>query len=92
MYDSLETDSRRVLFSPCLSGEGPDPEELQSLGLDELISGLHPLVVWMSNGLELLHFIQHELPLILDWRTQREQGQENDGERKEQDREKENLG
>nr|XP_057918481.1 ras-associating and dilute domain-containing protein isoform X2 [Doryrhamphus excisus] len=36
---------------------------------EDMISGLSPLVVWMSNSLELLQFIQNQLPLILEWRT-----------------------
>uniref|UniRef100_UPI003AAFDD4D ras-associating and dilute domain-containing protein n=1 Tax=Centroberyx gerrardi TaxID=166262 RepID=UPI003AAFDD4D len=75
-----------------LNGEGSDPEELQPLSLEEVISGLRPLVVWMSNSLELLYFIQHQLPLILDWRARREQGQEDEEEREdEKNREEENL-
>uniref|UniRef100_A0A3P9KLD4 Si:ch211-176g6.2 n=1 Tax=Oryzias latipes TaxID=8090 RepID=A0A3P9KLD4_ORYLA len=46
------------------------PEELQALRLDQVLSGLRPLVLWMSNSLELLHFIQYQLPLILEWRSQ----------------------
>ena len=39
----------------------------------ELLSALRPLVVWMSNALELLNFIQHQLPPLLAWRSRREQ-------------------
>lgn len=28
----------------------------------------------MSNSLELLQFIQYQLPLILDWRSRKDQG------------------
>ncbi|KAM9336593.1 ras-associating and dilute domain-containing protein [Symphorus nematophorus] len=59
-----------------VDGEGSNPEDFQALTLHEVISGLRPLVVWMSNSLELLHFIQFQLPLILEWRTRKEQGQE----------------
>ncbi|KAG7236449.1 hypothetical protein INR49_000927 [Caranx melampygus] len=59
-----------------LSSEESDSEDLQPLGMYEVISGLRPLVVWMSNSLELLQFIQYQLPLILEWRTRVEQGQE----------------
>lgn len=38
--------------------------------MDQVLSGLRPLVLWMSNSLELLHFIQYQLPLILEWRSQ----------------------
>ncbi|XP_023259010.1 ras-associating and dilute domain-containing protein-like [Seriola lalandi dorsalis] len=64
-----------------LSGEDSNSEDLQPLSLPEVISGLRPLVVWMSNSLELLQFIQYQLPLILEWRSRKEQGQEEDEER-----------
>ncbi|XP_070401485.1 ras-associating and dilute domain-containing protein isoform X3 [Nothobranchius furzeri] len=56
--------------------EGPSPEDLRSGGLCEVVSGLCPLVVWMANSLELLQFIRHQLPSILEWRVQTEQGRE----------------
>uniref|UniRef100_A0A3Q3N7Q2 Uncharacterized protein n=1 Tax=Labrus bergylta TaxID=56723 RepID=A0A3Q3N7Q2_9LABR len=59
-----------------LNTESSNSEDLQDLALHEVMSGLHPLVVWMSNSLELLHFIQFQLPLILEWRTRKEQGLE----------------
>ncbi|XP_014878476.1 ras-associating and dilute domain-containing protein-like isoform X2 [Poecilia latipinna] len=43
-------------------------DQLQQLSLEELISGLQPLVLWMANSIELLHFIQHEVPQLLPWR------------------------
>ncbi|XP_008415349.1 ras-associating and dilute domain-containing protein-like isoform X1 [Poecilia reticulata] len=43
-------------------------DQLQQLSLEELISGLQPLVLWMANSIELLHFIQHEVPQLLAWR------------------------
>ena len=47
----------------------------------------------MSNSLELLQFIQYQLPLILEWRTRTEQGQEQEEEREEDEiKEVENLG
>uniref|UniRef100_UPI0037E8E7BE ras-associating and dilute domain-containing protein-like n=1 Tax=Semicossyphus pulcher TaxID=241346 RepID=UPI0037E8E7BE len=67
-----------------LNAEGLNPEEFQDLALHEAISGLRPLVVWMSNSLELLQFIQFQLPLILEWRTQKEQGLEEDEEREDE--------
>lgn len=70
------------ILSHRLSSEESDSEDLQPLGLHEVISGLCPLVVWMSNSLELLQFIQYQLPLILEWRTRVEQGQEGRGESK----------
>ncbi|XP_039471895.1 ras-associating and dilute domain-containing protein isoform X1 [Oreochromis aureus] len=64
-----------------LRGEGSNPEDPTLLCLQELIPGLHPLVVWMSNSLELLHFIQHQLPLILEWRAREEEEQKEEPER-----------
>lgn len=50
-------------------------------------------MVWMSNSLELLQFIQYQLPLILEWRTAKEQGQEEEEERqRDESKEVENLG
>ncbi|XP_070708151.1 ras-associating and dilute domain-containing protein [Pempheris klunzingeri] len=75
-----------------LNGEGSNPEDLQALSLHEVIPGLRPLVVWMSNSLELLQFIQNQLPLILEWRTRKEQGQEDEDERgDEENKEMDNL-
>ncbi|KAK2885070.1 ras-associating and dilute domain-containing protein-like isoform X2 [Channa argus] len=71
-----------------LSGECSNSEDLQPLSLGEVISGLRPLVVWMANSLELLHFLQYQLPLILQWRTKQKQRQEEEQER-EEDRSKE---
>ncbi|KAM4530933.1 ras-associating and dilute domain-containing protein-like isoform 2-T2 [Odontesthes bonariensis] len=49
------------------SGDG-QPEHLRLLSMEELIPGLQPLVLWMANSIELLHFIQHEVPQLLPWR------------------------
>ncbi|XP_014916080.1 ras-associating and dilute domain-containing protein-like [Poecilia latipinna] len=48
--------------------------------LHDVISGLRPLVVWMANALELLQFIQHQLPLILEWRNRMEEQRREDGD------------
>uniref|UniRef100_A0A3Q3JH48 Uncharacterized protein n=1 Tax=Monopterus albus TaxID=43700 RepID=A0A3Q3JH48_MONAL len=75
-----------------LSGEGLNSEDLKPLSPKEVISGLHPLVVWMSNSLELLHFIQYELPLILEWKTRKGQRQSEQEEREgEESKEMESL-
>eukprot|EP00063_Salmo_salar_P060219 XP_014035054.1 PREDICTED: ras-interacting protein 1-like isoform X1 [Salmo salar] len=57
-----------------------DPEEQQTLNLAELVSGLRTLVVWMSNALELLYYIQQQMPQTLAWRSHMEQGVEAEGE------------
>ncbi|KAL6102464.1 uncharacterized protein ACO6RY_02073 [Pungitius sinensis] len=48
------------------------PERLQVLSMEELIPGLQPLLLWMANSIELLHFIQHEVPRLLPWRQDQE--------------------
>ncbi|XP_043088587.1 ras-associating and dilute domain-containing protein-like isoform X2 [Puntigrus tetrazona] len=52
----------------------PDTSETSAeqnvMNIKDLIPGLQPLVLWMSNSIELLHFIQHEVPLLLTWRQQ----------------------
>lgn len=45
----------------------------QPATLQEMIWELRPLVVWMSNSLELLQFIQFQQPLTLEWRLRKEQ-------------------
>ncbi|XP_077482760.1 ras-associating and dilute domain-containing protein isoform X2 [Stigmatopora argus] len=47
----------------------------------DIITGLLPLVAWLSNSLELLQFIKNQLPLLLEWRTQ----EENEDEREERE-------
>ncbi|XP_029311731.1 ras-associating and dilute domain-containing protein [Cottoperca gobio] len=75
-----------------INGENSTLEDLQALSQHEVISGLRPLVVWMSNSLELLQFIQYQLPLILQWRTQKEQGhEEEEGREDDENKEGENL-
>ncbi|XP_043918030.1 ras-associating and dilute domain-containing protein-like isoform X2 [Protopterus annectens] len=44
-----------------------DAEYGNLLSIDELIPGLQPLVFWMSNSIELLHFIQQEVPKLMMW-------------------------
>lgn len=77
--------------------EGPSPEDLQTHSLHQVFCGLRPLMVWMSNSLELLHFIQYQLPFILEWRTRKEQGHEVEKEKEEREeddesKEVENIG
>ncbi|KAM9425904.1 ras-associating and dilute domain-containing protein-like [Pholidichthys leucotaenia] len=67
-----------------LNHDRSEPDRVQPLSLQEAVSGLRPLVVWMSNSLELLQFIQHQLPLILEWRADRDQGQEQDADEREE--------
>uniref|UniRef100_A0A3Q1K9D0 Uncharacterized protein n=1 Tax=Anabas testudineus TaxID=64144 RepID=A0A3Q1K9D0_ANATE len=59
---------RLKLCSFFLSSSDGQPDHLQLLSMEELIPGLQPLVLWMSNSIELLHFIQHEVPHLLPWR------------------------
>ncbi|XP_015258152.1 PREDICTED: ras-associating and dilute domain-containing protein-like [Cyprinodon variegatus] len=46
------------------------PEEIHLLSMEQLIPGLRPLVLWMANSIELLHFIQHEVPQLLPGRRE----------------------
>ncbi|XP_043957722.1 ras-associating and dilute domain-containing protein-like [Gambusia affinis] len=60
--------------------EGSNPKDHEVRSLQDVILGLCPLVVWMANTLELLQFIQHQLPLILEWRNRKEKGRREDGD------------
>ncbi|XP_062382933.1 ras-associating and dilute domain-containing protein [Sardina pilchardus] len=55
------------------SASSQDPEELQPLTIDKLVPGLQPLVLWMANSIELLHFIQQEVPRLLHGLTPEEE-------------------
>ncbi|XP_020508342.2 ras-associating and dilute domain-containing protein-like isoform X1 [Labrus bergylta] len=52
-------------IQPETSPADVQPDTLQLLSMSELIPGLQPLMLWMSNSIELLHFIQHEVPQLL---------------------------
>lgn len=60
-----------LCFHTRSSSDG-QPEHLQLLSMEELIPGLRPLVLWMANSIELLHFIQHDVPQLLPWRQDQE--------------------
>ncbi|XP_054612941.1 ras-associating and dilute domain-containing protein isoform X2 [Dunckerocampus dactyliophorus] len=70
-----KSDLRRLLLLIASEIESAVWEQTNELAaiqkeiLEDIIPGLFPLVVWMSNSLELLQFIQYQLPLILKWRT-----------------------
>uniref|UniRef100_A0A8C4XI12 Ras association and DIL domains 2b n=1 Tax=Erpetoichthys calabaricus TaxID=27687 RepID=A0A8C4XI12_ERPCA len=55
-----------------------DPDDLNLLTIQELIPGLQPLVFWMSNSIELLHFIQQEVPRLLLWEMEEEEEEEDE--------------
>lgn len=59
-------------IQPETSSGDEQSEQLQLLSMKELIPGLQPLVLWMANSIELLHFIQHEVPQLLPWRLDQE--------------------
>jgi hypothetical protein len=88
MVIGIGSDSRSFPWYPSLCS---DPEEQQPLNLAELVSGLRTLVVWMSNALELLYYIQQQMPQTLAWRSHREQGVEAEGE-EHNDKEEESMG
>uniref|UniRef100_A0A8C1IIF7 Si:ch211-176g6.2 n=1 Tax=Cyprinus carpio TaxID=7962 RepID=A0A8C1IIF7_CYPCA len=47
-------------------------------GADRLIRGLEPLVLWMSNSVQILHFIHQEVPRLLHGVSQEEEEEEED--------------
>uniref|UniRef100_A0A671QV11 Ras-associating and dilute domain-containing protein-like n=1 Tax=Sinocyclocheilus anshuiensis TaxID=1608454 RepID=A0A671QV11_9TELE len=47
-------------------------------GADRLIQGLEPLVLWMSNSVQILHFIHQEVPRLLHGVSQEEEEEEED--------------
>ncbi|XP_077359166.1 ras-associating and dilute domain-containing protein [Festucalex cinctus] len=47
----------------------------------DVISRLLPLVVWLSNSLEMLQFVQYQLPVILEWRTSEENEEGEDADK-----------
>ncbi|XP_048870891.1 ras-associating and dilute domain-containing protein isoform X2 [Brienomyrus brachyistius] len=49
------------------NGGQAESGEVRLPTMDELIPGLQPLVLWMANAIELLHFIQQEVPNLLPW-------------------------
>uniref|UniRef100_A0A8D3AS83 Ras-associating and dilute domain-containing protein-like n=1 Tax=Scophthalmus maximus TaxID=52904 RepID=A0A8D3AS83_SCOMX len=62
-------------IQPETSSGDAEPDRLPPLpSAEELIPGLRPLVLWMANSIELLHFIQHEVPQLLPWRRGQEAG------------------
>ncbi|XP_061160479.1 ras-associating and dilute domain-containing protein-like isoform X2 [Syngnathus typhle] len=72
------SDLRRLLLliaSEIQSAVWEQTKELAAFQKDvnkDIIPALLPLVVWMSNSLEILQFIQYQLPVILEWRTSEE--------------------
>ncbi|XP_060946379.1 ras-associating and dilute domain-containing protein-like [Limanda limanda] len=59
-------------MQPEKSSSDRESDHLQLPSTEELIPGLQPLVLWMANSIELLHFIQHEVPQLLPWRQDHE--------------------
>lgn len=68
MIPDLGTKSLLVFYS----ADGITQEDLQALTWQGVTAGLRPLLVWMSNSLELLHVLQFQLPLMLECKTQNE--------------------
>ncbi|KAJ8246364.1 hypothetical protein GJAV_G00266910 [Gymnothorax javanicus] len=71
--DMLEKTKELAEIQPEMtcSGGQQDPEE--QLSIEELVPGLRPLLLWMGNAIELLHFIQQEVPQLLRWSPEEEQ-------------------
>uniref|UniRef100_A0A8C1S0L2 Si:ch211-176g6.2 n=1 Tax=Cyprinus carpio TaxID=7962 RepID=A0A8C1S0L2_CYPCA len=63
--------------SPDASRSEPDAADWPS-GADRLIRGLEPLVLWMSNSVQILHFIHQEVPRLLHGVSQEEEEEEED--------------
>ncbi|XP_047428005.1 ras-associating and dilute domain-containing protein-like [Mugil cephalus] len=59
-------------IQPETSSSDGQSEHLQLLSMKELIPGLEPLVLWMANSIELLHFIQRDVPQLLPWRQEQD--------------------
>lgn len=68
----LDLFQQESLYFSFRSSSDGKPDYLQLLSMEELIPGLQPLVLWMANSIELLHFIQHEVPQLLPWRKNQE--------------------
>ncbi|KAM3863694.1 ras-associating and dilute domain-containing protein-like [Diretmus argenteus] len=60
-------------IQPETSSSDGESEQLQLLSMEELIPGLRPLLLWMANSVELLHFVQREVPQLLPWRQDQEE-------------------
>uniref|UniRef100_A0A3Q3R7K7 Uncharacterized protein n=1 Tax=Monopterus albus TaxID=43700 RepID=A0A3Q3R7K7_MONAL len=71
-----EKTKKLAAIKPEMSSSDRQPDHLHLLSMEELIPGLQPLVLWMANSIELLHFIQHEVPQLLPWR----QDQDDEGD------------
>uniref|UniRef100_A0A672LU59 Ras-associating and dilute domain-containing protein-like n=1 Tax=Sinocyclocheilus grahami TaxID=75366 RepID=A0A672LU59_SINGR len=63
--------------SPDASRSESDTADWPS-GADRLIRGLEPLVLWMSNSVQILHFIHQEVPRLLHGVSQEEEEEEED--------------
>ncbi|KAL4648166.1 ras-associating and dilute domain-containing protein-like [Arapaima gigas] len=48
-----------------IGGLQRDTDKMYHLTIQELVPGLCPLLLWMANSMELLHFTQQELPKLL---------------------------
>lgn len=63
----------KTLYS--LHRDGIDPVDLQP---ENLLRSLQPLVLWMANSIELLHFIHQEVPCLLHGISRMEEEEEED--------------
>ncbi|XP_077085857.1 ras-associating and dilute domain-containing protein-like [Siphateles boraxobius] len=54
------------------------PKIRDSEAEDRLMRGLEPLVLWMANSIEILHFIHRDLPRLLHGISQEEEEEEED--------------
>ncbi|XP_035389582.1 ras-associating and dilute domain-containing protein isoform X2 [Electrophorus electricus] len=58
--------------------DGEETEVLCAVSTEKLLGGLKPLVLWMANSIELLHFIHQEVPRLLHGISQEEEEEEED--------------
>lgn len=57
---------------------GGDADPVELVSAEKLLGGLQPLVLWMANSIELLHFINQEVPRILHGISREEEEEEED--------------
>ncbi|XP_066521598.1 ras-associating and dilute domain-containing protein [Hoplias malabaricus] len=62
-------------IQPEIGGE-EDPVEPDNI--ENLLRGLQPLVLWMANSVELLHFVHQEVPHLLHGLSKEEEEEEED--------------
>ncbi|KAL7857061.1 hypothetical protein SRHO_G00159600 [Serrasalmus rhombeus] len=57
---------------------GGEVERVEVVNTEKLLGSLQPLVLWMANSIELLHFIHQEVPRLLHGISREEEEEEED--------------